>query len=617
MAALAFFFSGCAAHLPGDALNPGFEEVQGGQIASWRYPAAAPGLRVFADSSAARSGRYALAVHKERTDIAYVAITNSTTVAAGLEQVTVEAEFKGTLAHGSRASLWIRVEDSNGSILGLANEGTDGVPGSDGWYPTRVALKAGAPGPVTVYFGVLLQGTGRLWVDNYSIRINGAATWEQVPAGDGPAAARDTAFGHGSALDAQLVEARSHTVEKAGEVWAFLKYYHPAFYLGEKNCDAEWFRLLHQVSAHPESEGDLVIERWVAALGSLPDRKDSCAQSRNARPAGFGRLFRPGFLTASLREQLKAVAAAYPGVASQYTVGLDPSVQTALQKNERPYRELAYPDAGVRLLALFRLWGFFQYFSPNLDLATRWDEVPAQFVRPMLQSRNAAGYRSVLAEVIARMNDGHAGLTDYHGVLDSMEAFRTRGSVPDSSVTTYTVDQIIQSNDPKYYAPPIAHALTQKKKLPPAIARDVFGDNLPSYYDDPKTQSVYNHFAQRVEDDQMDYPPDDGDDEQSDHGDDGDDGRSEAARAERRYLAAKRRLEKANARKGVGNSRHFMNLTVASALAGSRARVAEGSRVQLNIHSAGSGPGTLDPRDTQALAAMPPPAAHDSALQQA
>src|SRR4029453_13114139 len=69
------------------------------------------------------------------------------------------------------------------------------------------------------------------------------------------------------------------------------------------------------------------------------------------------------------------------------------------------------PDAGLRLLALFRYWNMIEYWFPYRDvIGEDWDGVLAEFVSRIVAAREPESYALEFMTLIARIHDTHANL---------------------------------------------------------------------------------------------------------------------------------------------------------------------------------------------------------------
>ena len=83
------------------------------------------------------------------------------------------------------------------------------------------------------------------------------------------------------------------------------------------------------------------------------------------------------------------------------------------------YEKMAYPDAGYRLLAVYRLWNVIHYFYPYLELIGDWDAVLEEFVPRALAAADGNAYVLTMLEMATRVPDGHTWVWG-HPALDEV-----------------------------------------------------------------------------------------------------------------------------------------------------------------------------------------------------
>jgi hypothetical protein len=95
---------------------------------------------------------------------------------------------------------------------------------------------------------------------------------------------------------------------------------------------------------------------------------------------------------------------------SQYFVTI--SSYGSLQfPHERPYRTGDCPDAGYRLLSVFRFWNVVEYWSPYRDLVDgSWDRVLTEFIPRAALASDMKAYATTMMSMVARLGDGHAAM---------------------------------------------------------------------------------------------------------------------------------------------------------------------------------------------------------------
>jgi hypothetical protein len=87
-------------------------------------------------------------------------------------------------------------------------------------------------------------------------------------------------------------------------------------------------------------------------------------------------------------------------------------------QHEDAYGHLLAPDAGYRLLALYRYWNIIQYFYPDKYLIGEdWNKVLLSFIPRFVEATTAEAYRLAVLELTARIHDTHATLSEKTPVL--------------------------------------------------------------------------------------------------------------------------------------------------------------------------------------------------------
>ena len=85
-----------------------------------------------------------------------------------------------------------------------------------------------------------------------------------------------------------------------------------------------------------------------------------------------------------------------------------------------PTDRLQYPDAGYRLLSLYRYWNMIQYFFPYKHLIGEdWNQVLPEFIPKFIGAKDTAQYVLACLELIARIHDTHANVWGSNGVLEN------------------------------------------------------------------------------------------------------------------------------------------------------------------------------------------------------
>lgn len=244
-------------------------------------------------------------------------------------------------------------------------------------------------------------------------------------------AAQDTAFrqGSGIALD-NLTKAQIDNLAVLGRVWGFVKYYHPAVARGDYNMDAEMLRVLPKVLASKtQDECSAVLTVWLTGLGPVP----ACKSCREPKPNSvrlqpdLAWLTDQRQLSSALSQQLEYLRR-NRNQGPHYYVSSAPNVGNPLFLHEEAYARPATPDAGLRLLALYRYWNMIAYFFPyRYAIGEDWQPVLAEFIPQFAAARTDEQYRLAALALIARIHDTHANI---YGSDKILAAYKGTFNVP-------------------------------------------------------------------------------------------------------------------------------------------------------------------------------------------
>ncbi|WP_375416241.1 S41 family peptidase [uncultured Hymenobacter sp.] len=198
-------------------------------------------------------------------------------------------------------------------------------------------------------------------------------------------------------------------VAALGQVWGFLKYFHPAVAGGQRDWDAELLRQLPLVLAcRSEAECSRLLSTWITGLGPVP-ACPACAVPPT-KPVRLAPDLRWAWnakrFSAPLRQQLAFIEAnRYQG--APYYVTQNGS--NTVFPHEEAYADQACPTPGLRLLALCRYWNMLQYYYPypytwNED----WSDVLTDLLPRFAEATTPLAYRHAALALFARVHDGHA-----------------------------------------------------------------------------------------------------------------------------------------------------------------------------------------------------------------
>jgi hypothetical protein len=218
----------------------------------------------------------------------------------------------------------------------------------------------------------------------------------------------DREFDGGSRIERQpLSPIQIENLALLGEVWGFVKSHHPGVAGGQRNWDYELFRAMPAVlRARDRPAAAAVISAWLGKLGD-PEPCRPCAPPPTSvyLLPDIEWIHDTGRLGAELSSRLGIIHERRP--TSQFYADRGFSV-------EARYDGTPLPDAGFRLLSLFRYWNIIQYWSPYRDVMEQdWRAVLREFIPRLMAASTEDDYALEMTLVTARINDTHAYLSSH------------------------------------------------------------------------------------------------------------------------------------------------------------------------------------------------------------
>lgn len=382
-------------------------------------------FEILVDSTVKQQGKYAVSITSAPGKSASIQFPinqsfqgNSVILAGSIKTENVADGFAG---------LWIRVEDADGNELAFETMKNQKLTGSHDWKDYMIEVQCQLDQAAKITVGAMLLGKGKIWVDNLHFLIDGNII-EKITTDSGKyAALKDKEFDKGSGIDTILTSsAHIKYLTLLGELWGFLKYHHPVIAAGERNWDADLFRILPKVlQLKADETASALFEGWVDSLGPVPLCKD-CLPTNQLKDLvikpDYGTLFSNATFHKSLKQKLTYLIA-NSNNKSHYYVSLEEPANNPTFKHERWYAGSDYPDVGYRILALYRYWAMIQYYSPNRKLAQDWNITLPIFIPEVIAAQNQYGYVNTLIKLTSRTKDTHAfiGSPVY---LSSLGAYR-------------------------------------------------------------------------------------------------------------------------------------------------------------------------------------------------
>nr|WP_295929407.1 S41 family peptidase [uncultured Dyadobacter sp.] len=334
-----------------------------------------------------------------------------------------EIELRGYMKFKGVDKGWVGLVlriDGASAPLQFNNMQDANIRGTQDWkqYNIKLPYPSGAK---TIHVGALLVGGGTLWIDHFELLIDGKPFTEAPPAKT-YAAVLDKEFDGGSkvALGPGLPLSPELTADLVtlGKVWGFVKYHHPAVAEGNYNMDYELFRVATPyIAAKTGAERQKVMLNWVNRFGPVKTISPASVPADAALKPALGWISQAG-LGKALAAKLDSIRMAVR-TDEHYYIGLFPGVGNPDFKNENDYAQMAYPDAGFRLLGLFRYWNMIEYYFPYKSLIKEnWDSVLKESVPRFVTAKDETDYKLAALALLARVQDGHAQLYGRHEALE-------------------------------------------------------------------------------------------------------------------------------------------------------------------------------------------------------
>ena len=378
--------------------------------AGWR---GGPPETISLDAEVIHAGKLAVRIERDsKSPKKFSTLTKSIPINFGGRQIELRGFIK-TENVSSFAGLWVR-EDGSAGTLEFDNMQQRQLKGTMEWSEYTISLPLN-PEARNLYFGFLLAGTGKAWVDDLELLVDGKPVW-QAPkvAFVQTILERDHEFDAGSRVNlVEMTPVRVASLATLSKVWGFLKYHHPAVTSGKIQWDYELFRILPAIiEAKDRGAANEVLVRWVDGLGELNASNQSRPnESDSALVADLAWIDDQTLLGPKLSEWLRKAYLSRPANGDQFYVSQGEGVGNPIFEHEMAYPAVQFPDSGYQLLGLFRFWNIVRYWSPYRDLVgENWDDVLAEFIPRIVLARSAEAYQLAMMALITDVHDTHANL---------------------------------------------------------------------------------------------------------------------------------------------------------------------------------------------------------------
>lgn len=406
-----------------EILNGNLEKIDGATKlpAGWNN-FTSPELYDFkVDSSIVENGKYAVSISSKSTGSYFGAISHVISSVFEGHEITLRGYIKTENVTSGYAGLWMRIDGSKVASDNMANQN---IRGTTDWREYEITLPYYSESALDINIGALLVGKGKIWFDNLKLYIDGIPIEKaKYRRNDSSKAATDTSFQNNSGINKLVLNNQQiKDLELLGQVWGFVKYYHPAVAKGDINMDAELFRVMPAIiNAKNYNEACFAIERWIDKIG-VPRPCKNCAIINDypaSRKPEYGEIFDSALVSSSLLKKLNNILESHH-TEKNYFVSMTSYIGNPVFQHERPYKNMTYPDAGYRLLSLFRYWNMIQYFYPYKYLIGRsWDSVLREFIPKFIEAKDVTGYELSTLALIGNIHDTHASIWSDQKALEN------------------------------------------------------------------------------------------------------------------------------------------------------------------------------------------------------
>ena len=202
---------------------------------------------------------------------------------------------------------------------------------------------------------------------------------------------------------------------KLGVVWGFMKYHHPNVTNGNINIDAELFKVIPSLlAADLEYTADKALETWVDGFG-VPPACEKCSaavlDNDTKMMPDYSLLLMPDNFIKRFTDKLEYIKNNRADGSKHYYAEIDSIKGIPVFTNEIPYNHTGYPDAGLRLLALYRYWNMVQYFYPyKYSIGGDWNQILREYIPAFINASDSEEYENVCLSLFCRLNDTHANI---------------------------------------------------------------------------------------------------------------------------------------------------------------------------------------------------------------
>ncbi|GHU89116.1 hypothetical protein FACS1894155_05370 [Bacteroidia bacterium] len=327
------------------------------------------------------------------------------------KKITLSGYIKTENITDGYAGLWMRIDPQ----IAFDNMQQNGVTGTTDWRKYEITLDMNPSRTQQIVFGGLLVGKGKMWLDDLKISIDGRNIEKLKPYKlFSEKAKSDKVFDKGSNVTfPELTEQKIDDLELLGRIWGFLKYHHPAIAKGNYNWDYELFRILPDfLKTNDNRKRDEILLKWISNYGKVTTCKDCQVTLDSAFLKPDLSWIEKSNFSVELKDLLQKI---YLNrcQGNQYFIRMNPMIGNPVFSNESIYEDMNFPDAGFRLLALYRYWNIIHYFFPYKHLTDKdWNRVFKEYIPYFVRAKDRLDYELITTLLIGEIGDTHARLRE-------------------------------------------------------------------------------------------------------------------------------------------------------------------------------------------------------------
>jgi C-terminal processing protease CtpA/Prc len=391
--------------------NPDFEIIENGLPVNWYGTNTGDTLnyKVSIDSAIVVHGKYAAAIEFTGKSVGtkYVAFALPNNYDG--KKITLSGYLRTENITEGYAGLWMAINHRNEFDVISFNDEMQ-ITGSTDWKKHEITLEMNPANTKNIVIYGVLFGNGKMWLDNLKVTIDGKDLQQQKPYENTPfPAEKDKEFDNGSHIAfPELNKQNTYDLALLGRIWGFLKYHHPAIAEGNYNWDYELFRFLPgYLKTGNREQRDQFLLSWIDKLGNISGYENIAFSSDSIFLKPDLTWIDKSDINEELKSKLKQINKnRYQG--NHYYVMLT-HFKNPLFLNESDYAVMPYPDAGFRLLALYRYWNMVHYFYPSKYLTDKdWNDVLDEYIPYFIETKDELAYELTVIRLIGEICDSHA-----------------------------------------------------------------------------------------------------------------------------------------------------------------------------------------------------------------